>query len=139
MPRTLSIQSLLVPVVLTLACGGLTMTCGGGGSGPTSPSPTPGGTEPSATITITASGASPTRVTIPPGGRVLYINSDSAPHWMASDPHPTHEDCPELNTVGVLQPGERRTSGNLVTTRACGFHDHDNPGTRSLQGTVTIQ
>ena len=63
----------------------------------------------------------------------------TAAHWMASDPHPTHEDCPELNTVGVLQPGERRTSGNLVTTRTCGFHDHDNPGTRSLQGTVTIQ
>jgi plastocyanin len=112
--------------------------CGGGGSSPTSPSPTPS-TEPSATITITASGASPAKVTIPSGGRVLYVNNDSAAHWVASDPHPSHEDCPELNAVGVLQPGERRTSGNLVTTRSCGFHDHDNPGTRSLQGTVTIQ
>ena len=79
------------------------------------------------------------KVTIPSGGRVLYINNDSAAHWVASDPHPSHEDCPELNAVGVLQPGERRTSSNLVTTRSCGFHDHDNPGTRALQGTVTIQ
>jgi hypothetical protein len=128
-----AIRSLLFLAVLIAACGG-------GGSSPTSPSPTPGGsTDPAATITITASGASPSKVTIPSGGRVLYINNDSAVHWVASDPHPTHEDCPELNTVGVLQPGERRTSSNLVTTRACGFHDHDNPGTRSLQGTVTIQ
>src|SRR5689334_10542490 len=122
----------VVPLLSAAACGG------GGDSSPTSPSPG-GATEPSATVTITASGASPTKVTIPSGGRVLYINNDSAAHWVASDPHPTHEDCPELNQVGVLQPGERRTSGNLITTRACGFHDHDNPGTRSLQGTVTIQ
>jgi len=125
--------------LLLLALG--LVSCGGGSSptGPSNPPSGGGGTEPSATITITASGASPTKVTVPSGGRVLYINNDSAAHWMASDPHPTHEDCPELNTVGVLQPGERRTSGNLVTTRTCGFHDHDNPGTRSLQGTVTIQ
>jgi hypothetical protein len=128
-----------IPALLFLPV--LIVACGGGGSSPTSPSPTTpgGGDQPAATITITASGASPSKVTIPSGGRVLYINNDSATHWMASDPHPTHEDCPELNQVGVLQPGERRTSGNLVTTRACGFHDHDNPGTRSLQGTVTIQ
>ena len=79
-------------------------------------------------------GSSPTGPSSSGGG-----NSDSAAHWVASDPHPSHEDCPELNSVGVLQPGERRTSGNLVTTRSCGFHDHDNPGTRALQGTVTIQ
>jgi plastocyanin len=114
--------------------------CGGGSTSPTGPSSGGSGSvEPSATITITASGASPARVTIPAGGRVLYVNNDSAPHWVASDPHPSHEDCPELNTVGVLQPGERRTSGNLVTTRSCGFHDHDNPGTRALQGAVVIQ
>jgi plastocyanin len=123
-----------------LGLGVMIMACGGGSS-PTSPSSSTngGGTEPSATITITSSGASPTRVTIPPGGRVLYINNDNAAHWVASDPHPSHEDCPELNSVGVLQPGERRTSGNLVATRSCGFHDHDNPGTRALQGTVAIQ
>jgi hypothetical protein len=78
-------------------------------------------------------------VTIPAGGRVLYINNDSSAHWMASDPHPSHEDCPELNAVGVLQPGDRRASSNLVNARSCGFHDHDNPGTRALQGTIVIQ
>jgi plastocyanin len=132
MRRTRAIRSLLFLAVLIAACGG---------SSPTSPSSgnNGGGTEAAATITITASGASPAKVTIATGGRVLFVNNDGAAHWMASDPHPTHEDCPELNSVGVLQPGERRTSGNLVTARSCGFHDHDNPGTRSLQGAVTIQ
>jgi plastocyanin len=116
----------------------MTAACGGGGSSPTTPTPGTGG-DAAATITITSSGASPQRVTIPAGGRVLFINNDSRAHFMASDPHPTHEDCPDLNAVGVLQPGERRQSGNLVVTRACGFHDHDNPGTQTLQGTVTIQ
>jgi len=133
MQRAHAFRSLLFLAVLIVACGG-------SGSSPTSPTPPGSGSGGGAsTITITASGASPSRVTIASGGRVLYINNDSAVHWMASDPHPTHEDCPELNSVGVLQPGERRTSGNLVTTRACGFHDHDNPGTRTLQGTITIQ
>jgi plastocyanin len=125
--------SMLVLLFATTTC-----ACGGGGSkSPTTPSG--GGSDAAATITITSSGASPQRVTITNGGRVMFINNDSRVHFMASDPHPSHEDCPELNSVGVLNPGERRESANLVVTRACGFHDHDNPGTQSLQGTVTIQ
>jgi hypothetical protein len=26
-----------------------------------------------------------------------------------------------------------------VTPRVCGFHDHDNPGSLTLQGSITIQ
>ncbi len=123
--------SILMLVLLSV------FACGGGSKSPTTPSG--GGSDAAATITITSSGASPQRVTVPNGGRVMFINNDSRVHFMASDPHPSHEDCPELNSVGVLNPGERRESANLVVTRACGFHDHDNPGTQSLQGTVTIQ
>ena len=78
-------------------------------------------------------------LTIQPGMRVVFVNNDSRPHEMTSDPHPSHEDCPELNQVGFLNPGQQRESGNLVFTRTCGFHDHANPGTQSLQGTVTIR
>jgi len=78
-------------------------------------------------------------MTVPNGSRVLFVNSDVRPHDMTSDPHPTHEDCAELNQVGFLSPGQRRESGNLVVSRRCGFHDHENPGTEALQGTITIQ
>ena len=112
--------------------------CGGGGGGtPTSPTPPPtgGGT----TITITSSGVSPQNITVTPGTRVTFINNDTRRHDMASDPHPEHTDCPEINQVGVLQPGQSRETGNLNTPRTCGFHDHDQPTANSLRGSIRIQ
>jgi plastocyanin len=90
-------------------------------------------------FTVTSSGVSPRTMTVPPGSRVVFVNNDSRPHDMTSNPHPTHEDCPELNQIGFLSPGQQRESGNLVATGVCGFHDHDNPGTLTLQGSVTIR
>lgn len=132
-------------LVLAAAALGAAIACGGGGSdSPTSPSPPPtggggGGASDQATITISNAGTvSPATVTIRQGGRVTFVNSDSANHDMASDPHPSHQDCTELNQVGFLTPGQSRTSGNLNTVRTCGFHDHNNPGSTGLQGRITI-
>jgi hypothetical protein len=122
-----------------LAAAIVSSTCGGGSS-PSSPSPSPGaGGGNTLIFTVTSSGVSPRTMTVPNGSRIVFVNSDSRPHDMTSNPHPTHEDCPELNQIGFLSPGQQRESGNLVTTRVCGFHDHDNPGTLTLQGSVTIQ
>jgi plastocyanin len=115
----------------------MAVSCGGDSS-PTQPTP-PGGGSQTVTITVTANGADQRAVTIQPGMRVVFVNNDSRPHEMTSDPHPSHEDCPELNQVGFLNPGQQRESGNLVFTRTCGFHDHANPGTQSLQGRITIR
>jgi plastocyanin len=114
-------------------------TCGG--SSPSSPSPSPGSGNGGNTLvfTVTAAGVSPRTLAVPNGSRIRFVNNDTRPHDMTSNPHPTHEDCPELNQIGFLNPGQQRESGNLVTTRVCGFHDHDNPGTLTLQGSVTIQ
>jgi plastocyanin len=131
--------------VLAAASAVIGLSCGGGDS-PTGPSGGGGGDgggggggNQTQTITVNSSGANPRTLTVTPGTRVLFINNDSSIHEMSSDPHPFHEDCPELNQVGHLNPGQRRESGNLVTTRTCGFHDHANPGTASLQGTITIR
>ena len=110
--------------------------CGGGGS--TNPTPPPQ-TNPY-TITIAAGGVvSPKDLTVPLGTRVLFVNNDSRRHDMTSDDHPDHLECPPLNQVGVLTPGQNRESGNLVTARTCGFHDHDNPTERNLQGSIIIR
>src|SRR5687768_1801770 len=99
MRRTLWLGSTFAAAAaLTIAaCGG-----GDGGSTPTSPTtpttPTTGGT----TITITSSGASPRNLTVSPGTRVTFVNNDTRPHEMNSDPHPTHGDCPEIDQVGFL-------------------------------------
>jgi plastocyanin len=118
------------------ACGGDsnpgTQPSGGGGGGGGTGGPV------GATITITASGVSPQNVTVTPGSRVTFVNNDSRPHDMNSDPHPEHTDCRELN-VGFLQAGQSGTSQNLNTVRTCGFHDHNQPDVASLKGTVRIQ
>lgn len=109
--------------------------CGGGGA-PTAPSP-PIAAGP--TISIDATGTSPRELVVAPGTRVLFVNRDSRTHQVNSDPHPGHDQCPELNQVGFLRPGDMRETGNLNTPRTCGFHDHDDPGNGSLHGRIVIR
>ena len=116
--------------------------CGGGNSGGSTPTTPTSPTTPSeiATITIGADGrVTPASVTIGRGGRVTMINNHNLSHDMSSDPHPEHNQCPELNQWGFLTSGQQRTSGNLNTARTCGFHDHNLPGNSDLQGRVIIQ
>jgi plastocyanin len=120
---------------MTLALALIASACGGGSSyTPTSPSPGDG-----PTITITSSGVSPRSVTVSPGSRVTFVNNDARSHDMESDPHPDHTDCPEINSVGFLSPGQSRATGNLNRVRSCGFHDHDRDTDRSLQGTIVVR
>src|SRR6266511_3211648 len=123
----------------TLFCGcgiaALIATTCGGGSTTTTPTPTPTGT----TITITNNTVSPSTLTISRGQQVTFVNNDSREHEMNSDPHPEHTDCPELNQVGHLNPGQQRTSGNLNTARRCGFHEHLNDNIAAMKGSITIQ
>ena len=58
---------------------------------------------------------------------------------MTSDPHPEHDDCPEINDVGLLNSGQSRETGNLVIVRTCGFHDHDDPDNNSVKGRIIIR
>ena len=116
----------------------LVTACGGSGSD-TTPSPSPAPAAAPATITIANNAVSPTSVTISRGSRVTFINNDTRVHDMESNPHPAHTDCPEINQVGLISPGQSRQTGVLNTVRTCGYHDHDQDAVRSLQGTITIQ
>jgi plastocyanin len=112
------------------------VACGGGGSS-TAPSPTP--TNPNV-ITIGSGGiVSPNQLTVAPGARVLFVNNDGRPHYMASDPHPEHDDCPPFDQVGLLAPGQSRETGNLIVVRTCGFHDHDDPNSNNLKGQIVVR
>jgi hypothetical protein len=70
---------------------------------------------------------------------VTFVNKDTAAHEMASNPHPVHTDCPPINKVGALGPGQSGTTGPLTVARVCGFHDHGQPTNAALQGTITIR
>ncbi len=57
---------------------------------------------------------------------------------MGSIPIPITPDCPEVNAVGVLSPGQSRETANLNTVRTCGSHDYDRPTDAALRGRIII-
>jgi plastocyanin len=119
-----------------LACGD---SNDGGGGSPLTPSGSgPGPT--GATITIGSNGAvSPSTVSIAVGQSVTFINNDTRPHEIASDPHPTHTNCPSINALSNIPAGVTRLTNSFGGTGTCGFHDHSDPNNAALKGTITIR
>jgi plastocyanin len=148
------IRSVVAPMALTLVLGVVSLgallsstSCGGGGGGSTAPSPvtvisrsTGGVGTIGATITITSSGVSTSSVTVSAGQSVTFVNSDSRSHEIASDPHPLHGSCPSIEAgLGLLSPGQTKSTLGFADVGTCGFHDHQDATNRSLQGTIRIQ
>jgi plastocyanin len=131
------IKTYFAAACVTAAC--LAAACGGSDStGPSNNGTGGGGSTNTTTITITPNGVSPRDVTVAVGSRVTFVNNDSQPHDMDSNPHPEHTDCPALN-VGFIAAGAQGVTQNLTTARTCGFHDHNQPSNTNLQGVIRIQ
>ena len=120
-------------LLAALACGGSSSDSG------TSPSPTCNASPNTTTITISNNAVCPQNITVSRGAQVTFVNNDTRNHEMDSDPHPEHTDCPEINQVDFLAAGQSRQTGNLVTPRRCGFHDHRDFTNSALKGSITIQ
>jgi len=76
----------------------------------------------------------PPEITVKAGTTVTWVNEDSAPHKVASDPHPTHTDLPGL-VSGVLSTGESY-SFTFTKKGTFGYHCHIHP---SMKGTVVVE
>jgi plastocyanin len=109
-------------------------SCGGGG-GPTAADPAR--SEP--IVNVTARGFEPPSVTVTVGGRVRFQNLDDRPHSIASNPVDTHSDCPPINEVGLLVPGQVKTTGSFRDARTCNYHDELSEATQLLTGSITIR
>jgi hypothetical protein len=109
--------------------------CGGGeGAGPTTPS------APSEiTVNVTATGFKPVDAVVAVGGRVTFDNVDDRLHSIASLPLTTHADCPAINEVGVLAPGQSKQTGVFAEAKTCGYHDVFSEGGQLLTGTITVR
>lgn len=85
-------------------------------------------------IEITDAGFTPASITVGVGDLVVWHNSDSRDHQIASAPHPVHTDYPPLN-LGVIGPGGEKS---LMFDKAgtYKYHDHLNP---NLKGTVVVK
>ena len=88
-----------------------------------------------ATIEMTSSGFSPSNITVTSGTTVVFKNTDTKPHWPASNPHPTHTDLPGFDALKSIDPGQSY-SFTFTKVGTWGFHDHLNP---THGGHVTVQ
>jgi plastocyanin len=117
-------------LLLVTSCGG------GGGNGPTT-GPGPAPSEP--IVNVTQRGFEPPNVAVAVGGRVRFQNFDDRPHSIASNPIDTHIDCPPINDVGLLSPGQIKTTGRFPEARTCAYHDELSETTQLLTGSITIR
>jgi plastocyanin len=92
-----------------------------------------------ASIAITASGLTPASVTIAAGQSVTFTNNDTVAHEIASEPVPTYADCPSVNRVGRVEPGQSMQTGALTLMRSCGFLDLLRTNDSRWQGTIVVQ
>ena len=121
------------------SCGGGSPTSpGGGGSAAVVRD---GGTGPSgATVTITAAGVSPATVTVAVGQAVTFVNNDTRPREIASDPHPNHGTCPSIEAgVSLLAVGQTKVTRAFANAGTCRYHDHLDDTNQAFRGTIVVQ
>jgi len=66
------------------------------------------------------------------------VNNDSVSHDMASNPHPIHTDCPEINGA-IIVPGASRQTAVFTRAVTCGYHDHLSGEGGGWPGTIVVR
>ncbi|MCC6934250.1 MAG: hypothetical protein IT406_00940 [Candidatus Yanofskybacteria bacterium] len=89
-------------------------------------------------IRITQDGPTPKSLTVHTGDSVSIINATDALYWPASDPHPSHTNCPGFDAKRGLQRGDGYTL-TFSEKRTCGYHNHVDPANASQRGTIIVQ
>jgi hypothetical protein len=105
------------------------------------PPPTPGTAPPHSTATIVIGSNNrldPPDVTVAVGGRVVIVNQNNRPHDIVSDPPHLHTDCPPIEEVGFIQPGQTKQTGPLTREGLCGFHDHMQENNLEFRGRIHV-
>src|SRR6478672_7058108 len=105
--------------------------CGSGASSPAGPEP-PAPTPVEVLISVTATGFKPKDTVVAIGGRATFTNNDDRLHSVASNPLTTHADCPAINDVGVLVPGQSKSTATLTEAKLCGYHDPSSEGSGQI-------
>ncbi len=105
-----------------------------------SPTPTPApavrSNLPAAEVTLSKTGFVPRTISVQKGQSVKWTNSDTLPHRIAVDPHPTHTGLEGFDSEESITPKGTYT----FTFEKAGtytYHDETNPG--KIQGTVIVE
>lgn len=91
--------------------------------------------EQSAVVQITAEGFVPATLQIDPGTTVTWVNADTEPHRVASNPHPDHSDLEGLDSAENID-AEASYSFTFEEAGTFDYHDHLAPTTN---GTVVVE
>ena len=86
-------------------------------------------------VSVDETGFTPASVTVAKGTIVTFVNNGQAPHWPASDPHPTHTALSGFDSDKGLATGETY-SFVFDVEGTWGYHDHLDP---RLTGTVIVE
>lgn len=130
---------LLATTLVASGCGGTNAGAVPSLSLPTTPTDATPAPATHAIITITATGFTPSEVTIASGGHVTFTNADVRPHDLLGGPDHTRLDCPEIDRVGFIAPGQSRDTAPFPNPGTCDFHDHNNVGNPAFQGRISVR
>jgi plastocyanin len=101
------------------------------------PTPTPiPSPVPTAVVEITKDGFVPQTIRVVKGTQVTWINQDTKPHWVISDPHPTHHTLSTLNSGQALMPQDS-FSYTFESQGTFSYHDELNP--LKILGEVVVE
>jgi len=91
---------------------------------------------PAAVVEITANGFSPQTVRVKPGQSITWVNEDAEPHQIASDPFPSNDALPSLNSD---EPLVKHDSFTTTLEQAGTFNYHDQLDPVGLKGTIIVE
>jgi plastocyanin len=86
-------------------------------------------------IRMTPAGFEPSKITVPLGTTVAFINEDERDRWPASNIHPTHGIYPEFDPLEGIPPGES-WSFTFDKPGIWRMHDHLYP---QFTGAITVE
>jgi len=86
-------------------------------------------------VEYTEQGFTPKTITVKVGTTVTWINKDSDPMWVASNPHPIHTDLPGFDARKQI-PTDGTYSYTFTKVGNWDYHNHLNPDNT---GTVVVE
>ena len=87
-------------------------------------------------VKITATAVKPALLHLFNGYEATFVNQDSVPRTVGADVARSDQAGCVAVGVGLLQPGETRTSARLPGFAACYFRDEQRPADAAFQGVV---
>ena len=125
------ISTLIVTVPQAVSCGSSTPASPSAGApGPTQAVPS--------FVMIMDTGPTPKDLTIAVGEAVTFMNHDAVTHGVAGGSDPARPDCPEISAVGILTPGDTRSTLPFTSAKTCEYHD-PRVGSDTFTGRIVVR